>query len=450
MFRIAVFLLPTIFIFLAGCGNRLIRKDAVAHINEHYSEKIYYLTKDKKVSNTETFKKGMLVRIYVESTPSMVKIKCYPADHKREYAIGRMILYQLNDEYGGKKITVEDLDKLIANELVEYKKKNKSSRSGRSRSDIPESDTKKVNGKLFFIFLISYLVFGSIFADPLKNYDAEISEYTNKDSSFFSDKEERKIKQLFSQSPENWQEEKYSLNYHKDKSNLELPSFINVNRIISSKIVNHSGTIYKNYVVKPKDSFSKIAREMKTSVQKIVSANGLKKNSTLQVGQNLSIPVQVRNASREKVEFHKLFVHPVLNARITSRYGRRKDPFHTGSGGFHTGLDFAGAQGAPILASADGVVSFAGVNGGYGNTVIIDHDNGYKTMYAHCSKITIEQGTRVSTGTVIGAIGRTGSATGPHLHFEVFLNGNRVNPDIALKKALKIVTPLDPGKFARL
>ncbi|EKR66481.1 hypothetical protein LEP1GSC036_3558 [Leptospira weilii str. 2006001853] len=114
---------PAFFLFLSGCGNRLIRKDAIAHINEYYSEKIYYLTKDKKVSNTETFKKGMLVRIYVESTPSMVKVKCYPADHKREYAIGRMIVYQLNDEYGNKKITTEDLDKLIANELVEYKKK---------------------------------------------------------------------------------------------------------------------------------------------------------------------------------------------------------------------------------------------------------------------------------------------------------------------------------------
>ncbi|AXR69080.1 type II secretion system-associated lipoprotein [Leptospira mayottensis] len=123
MFRITVFLLPVFFLFLASCGNRLIRKDAIAHINEHYSEKIYYLTKDKKVSNTETFKKGMLVRIYVESTPSMVKIKCYPADHKREYAIGRMIIYQLNDEYGNKKISIEDLDKLIANELAEYKKK---------------------------------------------------------------------------------------------------------------------------------------------------------------------------------------------------------------------------------------------------------------------------------------------------------------------------------------
>ncbi|WP_086005169.1 LysM peptidoglycan-binding domain-containing M23 family metallopeptidase [Leptospira alstonii] len=330
------------------------------------------------------------------------------------------------------------------------KRKNKSSGRAGSRSARAASDTKKVNGKLFFIPLISSLVLSSLFADPLKNYDAEISEYTNKDSSFFSDKEERKIKQLFSQSPENWQEEKYSLNYHKDKSNLELPSFINVNKIISSKIVSHSGIIHKSYVVKPKDSLSKIAREMKTSVQKILSANGLKKNSTLQVGQSISIPVQVRNASREKVEFRKLFVHPVLNAKITSRYGRRKDPFHTGSGGYHTGLDFAGSQGAPILASADGVVSFAGVNGGYGNTVIIDHENGYKTMYAHCSKITIEQGTRISAGTVIGAIGRTGSATGPHLHFEVFLNGNRMNPDVALKKALKIVTPLDPGKFARL
>ncbi|PJZ40541.1 peptidase M23 [Leptospira kmetyi] len=330
------------------------------------------------------------------------------------------------------------------------KRKNKSSRRAGSRSTRPGSDTKKVNGKLFFIPLISTLVLTSLSADPLKNYDAEISEYTNKDSSFFSDKEERKIKQLFSQSPENWQEEKYSLNYHKDKSNLELPSFISVNKIISSKIVSHSGIIYKNYVVKPKDSLSKIARAMKTSVQKISAANGLKKNSTLQLGQNLSIPVQVKNASREKVEFRKVFVYPVVNAKVTSRFGRRKDPFHTGSGGYHTGLDFGGSQGAPILASADGIVSFTGVNGGYGNTVIIDHENGYKTMYAHCAKITIEQGTRVSAGTVIGAVGRTGSATGPHLHFEVFLNGNRINPDAALRKTLKIVTPLDPGKFARL
>ncbi|MBW0434858.1 peptidase M23 [Leptospira yasudae] len=330
------------------------------------------------------------------------------------------------------------------------KRKNRSSRRTGSRSARSESDTKKVNGKLFFIPLISTLVLSSLSADPLKNYDAEISEYTNKDSSFFSDKEERKIKQLFSQSPENWQEEKYSLNYHKDKSNLELPSFISVNKIISSKIVSHSGVIYKNYVVKPKDSLSKIARAMKTNVQKISAANGLKKNSTLQVGQNISIPVQVRNASREKVEFRKVFVYPVVNAKVTSRYGRRKDPFHTGSGGYHTGLDFGGSQGAPILASADGIVSFTGVNGGYGNTVIIDHENGYKTMYAHCAKITIEQGTRVSAGTVIGAVGRTGSATGPHLHFEVFLNGNRINPDAALRKTLKIVTPLDPGKFARL
>ncbi|PJZ51675.1 M23 family metallopeptidase [Leptospira adleri] len=331
------------------------------------------------------------------------------------------------------------------------KRKNRTSRRGGSRSAARLSDTKKVNGKLFLIPLISSLVLSSsLGADPLKNYDAEISEYTNKDSSFFTDKEERKIKQLFSQSPENWQEEKYSLNYHKDKSNLELPSFISVNRIISSKIVSHSGVVYKNYVVKPKDTLSKIARIMKTSVQKVSSANGLKKNSTLQVGQNISIPVQVRNASREKVEFRKVFVSPVVNAKMTSRFGRRKDPFHTGSGGYHSGVDFGGAQGSPILASADGVVSFTGVNGGYGNTVIIDHENGYKTMYAHCAKITIEQGTRVSAGTVIGAVGRTGSATGPHLHFEVFLNGNRINPEAALRKTLKIVTPLDPGKFARL
>lgn len=91
--------------------------------------------------------------------------------------------------------------------LWNTKRKNNSSKEAGSRSGRSVSDIKKVNGKLFFIPLISSLILGPIFADPLKNYDAEISEYTNKDSSFFSDKEERKIKQLFSQSPENWQEE---------------------------------------------------------------------------------------------------------------------------------------------------------------------------------------------------------------------------------------------------
>ncbi|WP_411550331.1 M23 family metallopeptidase [Leptospira venezuelensis] len=331
--------------------------------------------------------------------------------------------------------------------------KRKSSRRSPlgSRRHPDAADIKYVKRTILCLPIISAMVASALSADPLKNYENAINDYANKDSSFFTDKEERKIKQLFSQSPEEWEEDKYSsLSYHKDKSNLELPSFISINPIVSSKIVSQSGFIIKSYIVKPKDTLFRIAKSLKTTAAKISEANGLNKGSVLKVGQSLSVPVKVGNASRQKIEYKRVFITPVLGARFSSRYGKRKDPFHTGGGGYHTGIDMAGPQGAPILASADGVVSFAGVNGGYGNSVIVDHPNGYRTMYAHCAKITVEEGTKVKAGTVIGAVGRTGSATGSHLHFEVFYNGKRINPEVALRKTLKIVTNLDPGKVAKL
>ncbi|TGK02456.1 type II secretion system-associated lipoprotein [Leptospira selangorensis] len=120
MVRFFAFLLA---LFTIQCGARLIKKEKLFEINEHYQDKIYSLKKDTKVSMTETFKKGMLVRIYVESTPSLVKVKCFPADQKREHAIGRLIAYQVNDDLDKKTISIEDLDKIVANELTEYKKK---------------------------------------------------------------------------------------------------------------------------------------------------------------------------------------------------------------------------------------------------------------------------------------------------------------------------------------
>ncbi|TGJ99102.1 type II secretion system-associated lipoprotein [Leptospira semungkisensis] len=105
------------------CSARLIKQDRLFEINNHYQDKVYSLKKDTKVSANETFKKGMLVRIYVESTPSLIKIKCFPADQKREHAIGRLLAYQVNEDFEKKAINIEDLDKIVANELTEYKKK---------------------------------------------------------------------------------------------------------------------------------------------------------------------------------------------------------------------------------------------------------------------------------------------------------------------------------------
>lgn len=112
---------------------------------------------------------------------------------------------------------------------------------------------------------------------------------------------------------------------------------------------------------------------------------------------------------------------------ISSGFGYRADPF-TGGGAFHAGLDFRGPIGAPIYAAATGVVSFAGVKQGYGNCVEVSHGNGLVTRYAHMSRIIAHEGLQVRAGEVIGQIGSTGRSTGPHLHFEVRINDQPVNP----------------------
>ena len=112
---------------------------------------------------------------------------------------------------------------------------------------------------------------------------------------------------------------------------------------------------------------------------------------------------------------------------ISSGFGFRSDPF-TGAGAFHPGLDFRGPIGAPIFAAARGTVSFVGQRSGYGNCVEIDHGNGLMTRYAHMSGFRTAIGKPVLPGEVIGLIGSTGRSTGPHLHFEVRINGAAVNP----------------------
>jgi murein DD-endopeptidase MepM/ murein hydrolase activator NlpD len=112
---------------------------------------------------------------------------------------------------------------------------------------------------------------------------------------------------------------------------------------------------------------------------------------------------------------------------ISSGFGYRADPFNGGAA-FHAGLDFRGPIGAPIYAAAQGRVSFVGQRTGYGNVVEISHGNGLMTRYAHMSAFHTTMGQQVSAGDVIGAIGSTGRSTGPHLHFEVRINDQPVNP----------------------
>lgn len=118
---------------------------------------------------------------------------------------------------------------------------------------------------------------------------------------------------------------------------------------------------------------------------------------------------------------------PLLHYRETSPFGARLDPVN-GRGGFHPGVDLAAPYGTPVYATAPGIVTFAGWDGGYGKIVRIDHGHGLSTGYAHLHRYTVVVGEKVAAGSMIGYIGTTGRSTGPHVHYEVRLNGTPVDP----------------------
>jgi murein DD-endopeptidase MepM/ murein hydrolase activator NlpD len=118
---------------------------------------------------------------------------------------------------------------------------------------------------------------------------------------------------------------------------------------------------------------------------------------------------------------------PTLAPMQSSSYGYRRDPFN-GHAAFHAGIDFPGSHGQPILAAAAGKVSFVGQRSGYGNVVEVSHGNGLMTRYAHLSGFAARVGEQVDRGVMIARMGSTGRSTGDHLHFEVRLNGQPINP----------------------
>ncbi|NOY70076.1 MAG: M23 family metallopeptidase [Deltaproteobacteria bacterium] len=123
-------------------------------------------------------------------------------------------------------------------------------------------------------------------------------------------------------------------------------------------------------------------------------------------------------------------ISPVEGGSISSGFGYRKSPF-SGKREFHTGIDIADGIGAGVRATADGVVTFSGRRGTFGNLVVIDHGHGIVSMYGHLSKCIVEQGEKVIKGQAVGAVGSTGRSTGPHIHYEVRFNG----------------IPMDAGKY---
>ena len=121
------------------------------------------------------------------------------------------------------------------------------------------------------------------------------------------------------------------------------------------------------------------------------------------------------------------FLNRPINGVLSSAFGYRIHPKRK-KRHFHSGIDLAAKKGTPISCAASGKVVFAGWKTGYGYVVMVDHGKGYETLYAHCSKLAVTTGQTVSAGKIVAYVGRTGVATGPHLHFEVRKNGVYKNP----------------------
>ena len=173
--------------------------------------------------------------------------------------------------------------------------------------------------------------------------------------------------------------------------------------------------------------------------QKIIDAlskdiNELKKQEAAQEAAAKELQAQINSAlkssSQQSVKYsgNGKFGFPLTSyTRISSTYGYRIHPI-TGTKKLHTGIDYAAPYGTSILAAEDGVVLTSGWNSGYGYCVTINHGGGYVTLYGHCSSLLVSAGQSVKRGQTIAKVGSTGNSTGNHLHFEVRVNGNTVNP----------------------
>ena len=172
-----------------------------------------------------------------------------------------------------------------------------------------------------------------------------------------------------------------------------------------------------------KEKHNSLMRDMHEQIEQLSRASGSQQDEfesllrSLEDQQNLlaSTPA-IRPVSRG------------VKSWVTSRFGYRKSPF-TGRREFHKAYDIAARQGTPILATADGVVTFAGKKGLLGQTIVIDHGHGMVTRYGHISKLLKKRGEKVKRWETIALMGNTGRSTGPHVHYEVRLNGMPVNPE---------------------
>ncbi|MGE5604931.1 MAG: LysM peptidoglycan-binding domain-containing M23 family metallopeptidase [Bacteroidota bacterium] len=215
---------------------------------------------------------------------------------------------------------------------------------------------------------------------------------------------------------------------------VSVASLVKINRISNPRSISvgkmlyippvdyHSGRL-RSYRVGPGDTVEGLISRFGLELWQFKRINPGLAHSVLEEGTTLILPIKEVNRLSRPGKFISI-VRPVMG-RLTSRYGRRW-------GRMHSGIDLAAPGGTPVRTAASGRVVFTGWNGGYGRFIKIDHGN-YQTNYGHLSKIIVSNGTYVQKGALIGLVGATGRAYGSHLHFELEIDGKKVDPLMHLR-----------------
>lgn len=185
------------------------------------------------------------------------------------------------------------------------------------------------------------------------------------------------------------------------------------------------------YTVRAGDTLTAIAKAQGVSVADLVRWNNIRNAARIRPGQRLILegPMAATPASSTKSAPRSTgFLWPTVSKRVTSEYGLREDPFHPGRIEFHAAIDIGGKVNDPVYASKAGEVVFVGRRPGYGNMVILRHDDGFLTVYAHNHVNLVRRNQSVRQGQTIARLGSTGRSTAPHLHFEIRKYDRPLNP----------------------
>jgi len=159
--------------------------------------------------------------------------------------------------------------------------------------------------------------------------------------------------------------------------------------------------------------------DIEEELDKLVRQSQLQLDSYNEVVDILEKQKEIRDATPS--------IRPLRGGYLSSRFGRRMDPF-TGRISYHRGIDYHARTGTPIMSTADGMVTMAKKRGNFGLAIEVNHGNGFKTRYAHLSKMLVKRGQRIKRGDIIGLVGNTGLSTGSHLHYEVIFRKVHRNP----------------------